>query len=978
MKHLFSAIWIIGAMLLGAAEPPPGTLFREAEDFKKIGPGWTVTPHVNSGYSGMPSGGKLVRGCWAEMGTLSDVFPVEKDGTYRILVRYIDLGTASLRSKIGFKVTVAQDGKTVAEKVFDDNEVSVRSTPEGKKKWGAGWAVFIWGELSCPLKQGEFTVSVSKMDKSNPTGLARNIDCIVITPDPVYMPHVNDFQKKTYVRIRAGEEQNVPMAIHGFGVWGMHFNVTKKGFFKGVYTGLKKEDYFSAGDVSPFFQINELANLGQTVRYSLDAVHGYGSPQENAHFTIDFSNTPDESGIFKSITRKGKGSGIVLLVKNEGEWTLENDIEESKRNLDRAQATKTAPGKRPVKFPVAVSLSLSQTSCDEVRRNELETIRILGASSLSFASPENARLALDNYGFAHVESNCFLFSNTNPKGCYGSPDAAGMERSIAKHVETLKKYNLAGQVTFISWMDEPGYGLKHVLECKSCIGRFPAYLKRQNLTPEELEIVSLDQARPLGDPSNPKLYYWTLRFYTDNLTNMYRIPTEILKKYLPEMSTGANFGTEIVDNMVGHGNDWFDIYNSGALTYGWTEDWLNLFGTYQLCAFQTAAMRMVTAPNNRQFGMYDILQGRSENEIRAKAFSHIGSGAKSLNFFAYGPHYASGDHSNRSVEALQAIRDISHTIGAYENTLLAAQPVRGDAAVLFSRTSDYWNYKNSVEGGNPFGVERSLLFLLLRHSGIRPDLLDEDRLSSELAKYPVLFAADSHIEAKNFEVIRDWVKQGGILYLGAGALSRDRYNAPLPPLVERGDLKLKKLTEKFLIQNLASMKPSEKVSFAGGTLPLILGKQNVSGAKILATADGGENVLSVASLGKGKIIACGFFPGFSYVKNAQRTAKKMPSCWTEYPEDGRNFMRLVLKETSAAPKITVSDYLVEPHLLEGPEGTLLVLANWSGAPRRVTVSVKGNYRKAEGLRSRISELKSENGVLTFQTELADSDIIALK
>ncbi len=975
MKLSFiSIISLLAFMLNGAA--PEGTIFREAEDFKTIGNGWNVMPHSNSGYTGMPSGGKLVRGAQAAMGALSDNFNIEKAGNYKLHLRYLDLGSPSMRKEIAFKVTIIQNGKTVAEQIFDDGD-SIRSTPEGEKKWGTGWARFVWETVDCPLEKGAFTVTFSKVHLRDTTALARNIDCVIITPDTGYVPDVRDFQKNYYARVRAGVNQIEPMAIHLYGWGGAHHNITVKGLFKGVYTGLNRNDYFKAGSVSPFFRINPLVNLGQEVRYSFDAVHSYGKPLDNTHFIIDFSTTPDESGIYKSVERSGSGSGMLLLIKNDGEVRFETDVEESRLDLQRAKATKPAPGRRPVRFPVATSLAINTTNSDEVRRNELEALAALGLSSIAFAPVEICRQGLDQYGFSFVESNCFLFSQTNPKNCYGSPDTAGMERSIARHIESLRKYDLADRVTFISWMDEPGYGLKHVLECPACIAKFPEYLKSQGLTAEYLGVASLEGAKPSNDQKNPRLYYWTLRFYTSNLTGMYRIPTELLAKHLPRMKTAANFGTEIVDSMVSHGNDWFDIYDSGALTFGWTEDWLNLFGTYQLCAFQTAAMRMVTTPNQREFGMYDILRERSGGEIKAKAFSHLGSGAKSLSFFSYGPHYTNGDNDNRNPNTLQAIRDITHVIGARENLLLASAPVRGDAAMLFSRTSDYWNYEASRAGGNPFGQERSMLFLLLLHSGIRPDLVAEDRLAEDLKHYNTLFAVDSHIGAENFETIKLWVEKGGVLYLGAGALARDRYNASLPPLFKRSILEKVPLTQKYLIQNLHSLKPSGTVSFQGGALPLILGSQSLGEGRQLAKS-GNASLLAVIPYGRGKIIASGFFPGLSYAKEARKTNKSMPNCWTDYPQSGRALMRLILRETGIQPQITVNNYLIEGRLLASPKGSLLVLANWNGEPKNVTVSVKGNFRTVEGIRCKISGVSSTNGQITFQAELSDGDILQLK
>jgi len=48
------------------------------------------------------------------------------------------------RSKSGFRVAATRNGKPVLEKDFDNTEASPRSTAEGRKKWGDGFARWIW------------------------------------------------------------------------------------------------------------------------------------------------------------------------------------------------------------------------------------------------------------------------------------------------------------------------------------------------------------------------------------------------------------------------------------------------------------------------------------------------------------------------------------------------------------------------------------------------------------------------------------------------------------------------------------------------------------------------------------------------------------------------------------------------------------------------------------------------------------------
>ena len=198
MKKTIMVFSVLSCAAIAGAALPADAIFREAEDFKQIEKGWDVVPHGQHGYRGRPSGGKLVRGFQSAMGKLSDTFTVTKAGDYKINFRYLDLqnlGQTVVRNEIAFRVTVTQNDKTVAEKIFDDGE-SIRSTPDGKAKWGNGWGEFVWGTLDAKLEAGEFTITFSKVHRRDTTGLARNIDCVLITSDASYEPKVEDFEKK--------------------------------------------------------------------------------------------------------------------------------------------------------------------------------------------------------------------------------------------------------------------------------------------------------------------------------------------------------------------------------------------------------------------------------------------------------------------------------------------------------------------------------------------------------------------------------------------------------------------------------------------------------------------------------------------------------------------------------------------------------------------------------------------------------------
>ena len=102
---------------------------------------------------------------------------------------------------------------------------------------------------------------------------------------------------------------------------------------------------------------------------------------------------------------------------------------------------------------------------------------------------------------------------------------------------------------------------------------------------------------------------------------------------------------------------------------------------------------------------------------------------------------------------------------------------------------------------------------------------------------------------------------------------------------------------------------------------------------------------TTVKLGKGKIICSGFFPGLSYMHGAVPADKKIYSI-RNYPEAHRNYIASL---KLPAPRVESSDYRIEAHLLESADKYLIVLSNWTGEKRPVTVKFNGKeYTRTVG------------------------------
>ena len=202
-------------------------------------------------------------------------------------------------------------------------------------------------------------------------------------------------------------------------------------------------------------------------------------------------------------------------------------------------------------------------------------------------------------------------------------------------------------------------------------------------------------------------------------------------------------------------------------------------------------------------------------------------------------------------EVYDAIKRVTFTMGAVERDVLASRPARGDVAQLLSVSGDIWYATRD----NVFGKERAWLHLLLRHCGVSCDILHEDELAASLAPYRVLFANDAHLKRAALAPLTAWVRGGGVLVLGAGALTSDEFGEPLgldaALGLSRGPLVLHKLPGRAEHEML-NLKPLGE--HAG--IPLLC-----------ATNAPLEQTLAVD---KGRVVQTGFFPGISYIATSKR------------------------------------------------------------------------------------------------------------
>jgi hypothetical protein len=987
---MLSMLWLLALTAVLQAAPPEGTAVKEAEDLKLDGKSWYARDHFGGWYRGIPSGGKLICGYKSGMVEAAGSVDLSKTARYNVWVRYIDL--LKYRNNIGFTVTLKQNGKVVAEKKFD-TEASKRASTQGAKKWGRGYACFVWDHMTAELNAGPVEIILSKCDGKVKTSMARVVDCFVFVPDQNYQPKIADFFKPLYVKVKMLPEQAIPVVMHIFGrrprkPWYIrHANINKNGLHIGANKGSQTVNRLKAGEESPWVDIAPLlAGMGRNqIEFSAMTSYHKAKP-ENAFFTLYFSRTKSMKGLVRKYSRKGSGAGIICNVDLTKLDKISSELDESAGNEARSKTVGEVPGKRPEIFPLGTGMCLDpQVSTEGAINKELSALSNIGLDMLKCAMPLAGSKTYAEHGFTRYMAGRFVFHYTKPYGCLNSPRIDRLDNALKNYLGELKKYGLEKKALFVNLMDEPGFKVAHVIKCPVCRKKFPDYLKANKVTLKTLGISDWKQALPTNAKKQAALYYWTVRYTNSIMVDYFKAATDIVQKYSPGMRTGANIATELVANMIHRGCDWFELYNSGALTYGWTEDWLNWTGSYQLAGYQLDAMRAACRSKKLPFGMYNILVERTPWEIQCKGFTEVGHGARGMYFFNYGPHYAiSSDQNSHRKEIYEPIKRLTYAIGAVEKHIEASNVVKGDAAMLLSVTSDIWNYGGSGSWpDNLFGQERTYLHLLLRHCGLRLDILGEDDLGARLEKYKLLFITDSHLKKSAVKPLTQWVLAGGVLYLGAGAAEFDQYNKPLnlnaALNIKRG--KFRKIQSPGRPPyEVPKRKVLDQIELSGERIPVVCGTQKLTGGKDLVKTLAGNSAVKVYKVGKGKVVSCGFFPATSYVKDASINRVKpkhgIMSC-VKYPVAVRALMHKIIEEAKVSPKVKTDNPLVEVNLLETSDALVLCFANWTGKPQTVNVILK-DYKKFAGIKNVTGKLElvaNKNNMLKFKLSLQAGDFV---
>lgn len=749
-----------------------------------------------------------------------------------------------------------------------------------------------------------------------------------------------------------------------------------------------------AGGIAEFPSIRLAANLEDSI-----------TPVNNCTFAVQLADAPDEKNVLVSFTENSESNTIIFLAPyplREHFKEFETGSQMTTRHFQWAK--ETIGEKSPVLKKFDIITQFWGTVDPGLERQNIETLKLLGFNVIGNINPKLARPAgMRTYGYSPLYA----------------PEPEFVEQAWKSTVTTFDlnsedgKWKYQTMAHWVIWDEVSGVDIINVPTKYN--KWFRDYLRSKGVTDKDLG-QSIDEieypAKAMYEPTLPqnaplqtrKIMYYAGKFGQWWSAKQLRQINDLIRETFPGKQT------EILLPSHGFlGNAWnaynlgfsyrmLDIFEVGqqeSVTQFSTEDWLGLNYMYwtdytwtggQTFAYLNALTR--SAAEGHPIMLRGLLTNSDEKYLRLKAFSSLGQGAKSFFYWTYGPTYIGTENYWSDIRGMyDGIAKVNRDLEKSEDVIFPAKTVTDPVAILYSVSHDLWNTNNQ----GPF-VEKRLLWHALRHLQIQPNFLrEEDVEAGKLKDYKVLYITDRCITRKSSEAIDKWVKDGGILYLAAGAATRDEFNEPYsPPFAKTvwGERAAERLINELHNYNervdLPKIKPITTVSVNYNqqtfNLPVIGSRLNLSeNTKKFATFADGQTAGTITEYNKGQIIAVGFMPMLAYGQLANFKPTTLEEKWTPEP---RMIIKMALDAAKVVPVAESDVPVVETNFLTGNEGSAIVLANYTYQPiKSLTIDLKLSkpFKQAvsvEGKQVNWQKIDSER--VRLQMPLEWTDIILLK
>lgn len=580
-----------------------------------------------------------------------------------------------------------------------------------------------------------------------------------------------------------------------------------------------------------------------------------------------------------------------------------------------------------------------------------------------------------------------------------------IELAVKNWIETLKRHD-EEQIEPIKFVDIGDEIAGFVFDGEEYNQGYRKYLKNQGLKPSFFGKDFWIEVEPAGiwnwrqtrknrpkDRSNIfacRNYYWTLRYWNYVNSEIYRIMTETLEKYLPGRTTRVNFGPPWFYEYCSYlrGAEIWEFARNRSISSMWNEDWLNTSGWrqsgIQLCAYLVDLSRSCAEERNLETDAYVMPEGR-KNNIQLKLSSVIGKGAKKIDVYRYGPGYASPDSWSDSLSMTEGVARFLRKLEKAEEILYEGKVPEPDTGIIWSQSNDVWRNTGATV------YDRQLIYLALLHKQIPIKFVDETGIEKgNLNNYKVVYMNAEYLKKEAQEKLAEWVKEGGNLWVDGVAGTGDEYGQKTDKLLPLYGIKIEKIVRSeskgFNPQYyIPREKPLEKIKIkeTGEEIDAIGIKVKFSltdpeNTEIIGEYEDGTPAIVKHKFGKGNVYYVGTYAGLVYSRPVKRIRGKIE---TGYREKERKIITDFALKNQVKRPVECDIPCVEADLLESEKGIGLVLANYTGSPLK-EINIKVNtHRKIRSVYSATKGkimFKKGNGYIKFKIPLEVVDLITLK
>lgn len=321
-----------------------------------------------------------------------------------------------------------------------------------------------------------------------------------------------------------------------------------------------------------------------------------------------------------------------------------------------------------------------------------------------------------------------------------------------------------------------------------------------------------------GPAPDKRLHYWTQRFRSYYTAMFYKICSREINrvadaghfKTRPRSSPNFQAFPIMRAQMWDGALNLFEWGRMGATDFMAMEDWN--WDPYRI-AFGMEILRAAARNRGQEVGA--LIVGGS---VKQRFLADLGNGSRSFLSYVYGPLRVIGPPWSDDACSVKDWSELARWVAKSEPDLLAATNRPCDAAILVANTSEINTpWINTAFHRYPL-IERAAMFIALRDAGIPAEVVGEEEVLEDhaLSRYKLLYVSDPHVSLRCQEKIKEWVRQGGVLWSSYAALARNEYDEPSSLFDEVYGLK----SRPPLMPSAMAWEPgkAEEIHVAGGGL----------------------------------------------------------------------------------------------------------------------------------------------------------------